>query len=170
MHRSGKSIIAFASVKLECKIVIFIEILLFTNVQHSVYSVAVGSTVHSTETAVTKVFNDLLMAVDRGGGRCLFSASLIYQLALILWTATCCCNDLSVSSACVARRSSGSVHICQAGRPFRVVYGDVMSFIVYVMCSVPQGSVLGPLFFILYMAHGPCGPGCQVRRVSSCLC
>jgi len=32
------------------------------------------------------------------------------------------------------------------------VYGDVLSFVVYVMCSVPQGSVLGPLFFILYMA------------------
>ena len=28
----------------------------------------------------------------------------------------------------------------------------MMSFIVYVMCSVPQGSVLGLLFFILYMA------------------
>jgi len=33
-----------------------------------------------------------------------------------------------------------------------VVYSDVMSFIVYVMCSVPRRSVLGPLFFILYMA------------------
>ena len=54
-------------------------------------------------------------------------------------------------------------------RTFRVVYGDVMSFIVYVTCSVPQGSVLGPLLF--HFVHGgPCGPGCQVRRVSSCLC
>jgi len=32
------------------------------------------------------------------------------------------------------------------------VYGDVLSFVVHVMCSVVQGSVLGPLFFTLYMA------------------
>ena len=32
------------------------------------------------------------------------------------------------------------------------MYGDVLSFVVHVMCSVLQGSVLGPLFFILYMA------------------
>ena len=37
-------------------------------------------------------------------------------------------------------------------RTFLIAYGDVMSFIVYVMCSVPQGSVLGQLFFIMYMA------------------
>jgi len=39
-----------------------------------------------------------------------------------------------------------------SNKTFRVVYGDVLLFVVYVMCSVPQGSVLGPLFFILYMA------------------
>jgi len=38
-------------------------------------------------------------------------------------------------------------------RTFLVVYGDVLSFVVHVMCSVPQGSVLGPLFFILCMAN-----------------
>jgi len=32
------------------------------------------------------------------------------------------------------------------------VYGDVLSLVVHVMCSVLHGSVLGPLFFTLYMA------------------
>jgi len=32
------------------------------------------------------------------------------------------------------------------------VYSDVISFIVCITCSVLQGSVLGPLFIILYMA------------------
>ena len=31
------------------------------------------------------------------------------------------------------------------------MYGDVLSFVVHVMCSVPQDSVFGPLFFIRYM-------------------
>jgi len=32
----------------------------------------------------------------------------------------------------------------------RVVYGDVLSFVVYVTCSVWQDSVIGPLFFSLF--------------------
>jgi len=39
-----------------------------------------------------------------------------------------------------------------SNRTFRVVYGDVLSFVVYVMCSVPHGSVHGSLLFILHMA------------------
>jgi len=100
----------------------------------------------STETAVMNVFNDLLMAADRG--RYLFSVSLICQLPLILWIMTYCCNDLNVSFACVAECSGGSL---MSGRTFHVMYGNVMSFTVYVTCSVPKSSVLGPLFFILHI-------------------
>ena len=37
-------------------------------------------------------------------------------------------------------------------RSFRVVLGSNSSFVVHLLCSVPQGSVLGPLMFIMYTA------------------
>ena len=63
------------------------------------------------------------------------------------------------------------VRLYLSGKTFRVVFGDVMSFIVYVMCSGPQGSVLGPLFFILYMADladwvAKCGVSLQVMLMT----
>ena len=39
-----------------------------------------------------------------------------------------------------------------SGRSYYVVIDGVASHVIHVMCSVPQGSVLGPLLFILYMA------------------
>jgi len=39
------------------------------------------------------------------------------------------------------------------GRSYRVIYGRSMSAMVYVVCSVPQGSVLGPRLFVMYTAN-----------------
>jgi len=96
---------------------------------------------HSTETAVTKVFNDLLVAVDR------------VQMSAL------CLLDLSPAFDTVDH----DLQLQQLKRQFGLcgtvlqwihlyLYGDVLLFVVDVMCSVPQGSVLGPLFFVLYMA------------------
>jgi len=38
-------------------------------------------------------------------------------------------------------------------RSFRVVLGSNSSFVVHLLCSVLQGSVLGPRMFIMYMAN-----------------
>jgi len=105
---------------------------------------------HTTETAVTKAFNDLLTAVHRG------------QISVL------CLLDLSaafdtVDHDLLLQRLDRQFSLCGtvlqwarsylSGRTFRVVYGNVMSFIVCAMCSFRKAlSVLGPLFFILYMA------------------
>ena len=39
-----------------------------------------------------------------------------------------------------------------SGRTYRVVYAGGTSSVVYIVCSVPQGSVLGPVLYVLYVA------------------
>ena len=102
---------------------------------------------HSTETALLKVTSDMIMAADAG-------------MVSILWFL-----DLSAAFDCVdhpilLQRLAVSFGIDSialawissyfANRKCRVRYNGVLSQLSEVDCGVPQGSVLGPVFFTLY--------------------
>ena len=102
---------------------------------------------HSTETAVLKVYNDLVLAADKG-----------YVTALILL-------DFSAAFDCVDHCILLKVLLDSFGisgtflnwflsylsnRTQYVRINLLISSIASVLFGVPQGSVLGPLLFILY--------------------
>ena len=108
---------------------------------------------HSTETAVTKVFSDLLVAADNGqmSALCVLDLTAAFDTVdhdlLLLWLE----RQFGLRGIVLAWLRSYLSAV--SGRTFRVVYnGCSTSFVVYIVCSVPQGSVLGPLLFIVYTA------------------
>ena len=104
---------------------------------------------HSTETAVTKVYDDLLLAADKGD----VSALCLLDLTAAFDTVD---HDLLILRlerqfglrGVVLRWFSSYL----SDRTFQVVYGGCTSSVIIIVCSVPQGSVLGPRLFILYTA------------------
>ena len=102
---------------------------------------------HSTETALTKITNDLLMASDSG---------LLTILILLDLTAA---FDTICHTTLLSRLSSiGLTHIplqwftsYLSGRTQFVQLRSLNSTSVPVTSGVPQGSVLGPLLFIIYL-------------------
>ena len=98
---------------------------------------------------MSKVYNDLLLAADEGQ---------VSALCLLNLTAAFDTVDHELLLLRVERQFGLRGTVLQwfrsylSGRSFRVLYGGSMSSIVYILCSVPQGSVLGPRLFILYSA------------------
>ena len=104
---------------------------------------------HSTETAVNKLVNDLLLAADQGqvSALCLLDLTAAFDTvdhSLLLTRLQKC---FGVEGSCLEWFSS-----YLSGRSYCVVVDGVSSKVIYIICSVPQGSVLGPVLFILYVA------------------
>ena len=104
---------------------------------------------HSTESAVLKVYSDLLLAADSGQ---------VSTLCLLDLTAAFDTVDHDLLMLRLERQFGFCGVVLQwfrsylSDRSFRVVLSTSTSFLVHLFCSVPQGSVLGPRMFILYMA------------------
>ena len=107
---------------------------------------------HSTETAVLKVLSDIFTATDQGS---------IGLLGLLDMSAA---FDTVDHEILLLRLESSFGIYCTAlawlrsflsGRTQRVVFNGGQSLLNTVTTGVPQGSVLGPLLFLLYTADIP---------------
>jgi len=93
---------------------------------------------HSTETTVTKLYNDMLLAADSG-----------QLIALCLRDLTAAFNtvDHDLLLLCFERQFGLQGVVVQwfrlylAGRSFHVLYCNQTSYAVYIVCSMPLGSV-----------------------------
>ena len=104
---------------------------------------------HSTETATLRVLSDLLTAVDGGD----VAALVLLDLSAAFDTVdhTILCRRLQSSfgvTGPVLRWFESYLY----GRSQYVRRGAMKSIVTALVCGVPQGSVLGPILFILYTA------------------
>ena len=105
---------------------------------------------HSTETALARIYNDLLVATDEGkvSAICLLDLTAAFDTVdhdLILMRLQ---RSYGIQSHALAWFRS-----YLTGRTYCVVFSGKTSASINVTCSVPQGSVLGPQLFSLYTAE-----------------
>ena len=103
---------------------------------------------HSTESALLKVHNDILLSLDNG------SCAILVLLDLSAAFDT-------IDHGILLRRLEVEVGLqgkvlewfrsYLTGRSFTVKLGNASSSAASIACGVPQGSILGPLLFSLYM-------------------
>ena len=103
---------------------------------------------HSCETALLRVYNDIVTTIGRGNGAMLVLLDLSAAFDTIDHTnlffilekyVGICGNALKLINSYFSNRTQ------------RVQIDNVLSDFAYIMCGVPQGSVLGPVKFCLYV-------------------
>ena len=103
---------------------------------------------HSCETALLRVYNDIVTTIGRGNGVMLVLLDLSAAFDTIDHDNLFCILEKYVGICGNALKLIKSYF---SNRTQRVQIDDVLSDFANIICGVPQGSVLGPLKFCLYL-------------------
>ena len=117
---------------------------------------------HSTETALLRVYNDIVTMVGKGNGLylVLLDLSATFELDTIDQDTSFVILEKYVGITGSALQLFKS-YFSDRSQP--VLIDDVMSGVANLVCGVPQGSVLGPLKFCLYLL--PLGAILRYHRI-----
>ncbi len=103
---------------------------------------------HSTETALLRVYNDIVTTVGKGSG------SFLVLLDLSAAFDTIDHNNLFMILSKYVGITGDALLLIKSyfsDRSQQVCIDNIMSDLASIVCGVPQGSVLGPLKFCLYL-------------------
>uniref|UniRef100_A0A3B3WG99 Reverse transcriptase domain-containing protein n=1 Tax=Poecilia mexicana TaxID=48701 RepID=A0A3B3WG99_9TELE len=103
---------------------------------------------HSTETALVKIFNDLRLNTDRNK----ITVLVLLDLSAAFDTVD---HDILLSRlehwVGISGTALSWLKSYLSNRTFHVSIGNFKSKLIDIICGVPQGSILGPLLFNIYM-------------------
>ena len=101
---------------------------------------------HSTETAVLRVLSDILQAVDNGDLAALVLLDLSAAFDTVDHSILLRCLHLTFG---IDDTTTGGFSRLSSRKQY-VRRGPSKSSVTCLVCDVPQGSVLGPILFVLY--------------------
>ena len=110
---------------------------------------SVYKTGHSCETALLGVYNDIVTTIGRGNGAMLVLLDLSAAFDTIDNDNLFCILEKYVG---ICGNALKLIKSNFSNRTQRVQIDDVLSDFANIICGVPQGSVLGPLKFCLYLS------------------
>ena len=103
---------------------------------------------HNCETALLRVYNDIVTTIGRGNGAMLVLLDLSAAFDTIDHDNLFCILEKYVG---ICGNALKLIKLYFSNRTQRVQIDDVLSDFANIICGVPQGSVLGPLKFCLYL-------------------